>query len=129
MQHNVRMHHTCRKTQLQTHFVTPYHIPECYLHVIVCSLLQYTYDALLDRVQASESELQEGLERLDACCMDGTHSHATIPFTSTRGKFIAIGNRFLGAMLSPSNCGDIELFTALTLQSTVTFTTKRLSTV
>ena len=88
-------------------------------------LLQCTYDALLDRVQASESELQEGLERLDACCMDGTHSPATMPFTTTRGTFVTIGNHFLGALLSAANCGDLELLTALTLQSTVTFTTKR----
>jgi Sister chromatid cohesion protein Dcc1 len=33
--------------------------------------LQYTYLELLERIQASEAELGQGLEKLKACLIDG----------------------------------------------------------
>ena len=42
---------------------------------LIPPVLQVTYAGLLDRVQASENELQEGLERLDACCIEGMYIH------------------------------------------------------
>ena len=33
--------------------------------------LQYTFEELLDRVQASESEVWEALEKLQSCVIDG----------------------------------------------------------
>ena len=36
-----------------------------------CVCFQYTYSELLEKVQASEDQLQEALEKTEACFIDG----------------------------------------------------------